>query len=251
MLCYTVANMDTVSSLETPALGSITRASIPDQVAAIVKRFILVEGLAEGDLIPSERQLAKMLGVSHRAVREALGVLAGEGVIRKEHGRGTFVNKVDEDQLVSQLGLFELALPDVNGLHEARAAIERGIMPLVAQQATDGDLQAMEACIASMEKHADAGASILADDIDFHLALLRATHNEALQGLREIITASVRLYSVWRDPRGLGRGHQTAAHIIRAHRSILEAIRERDGDKAYQAVHTHLTWRHQTDVQRP
>jgi DNA-binding FadR family transcriptional regulator len=232
-------------------LGSIVRINIPDQIAAILRQFILVEDLSEGDQLPSERELARTLGVSHRAVREALGQLAGEGVIRKEHGRGNFVNSLGRDDLVSQLGPFELALPDLGALHEARAAIERGIMHLVAHRATEEDLAALEASIRSMERHARAGESFVADDLGFHLTLLRATENEALHGLQEIITTSVRLHDLWRSPQGLRRNAQPAAHILRAHRAILQALQERDGARACEAMHRHLTWRRTDGVQKP
>ncbi|UUZ74993.1 winged helix-turn-helix domain-containing protein [Polaromonas sp. P1(28)-13] len=48
--------------------------------------------LHEGDRLPSEEELAALHEVSVGTVQKALGRLANTGVIRREHGRGTFVS---------------------------------------------------------------------------------------------------------------------------------------------------------------
>ena len=56
-----------------------------------ILRFVRDAGLKQGDRLPGERTLATRLGVSYMTLREATAHLSREGVLRREHGRGTFV----------------------------------------------------------------------------------------------------------------------------------------------------------------
>ncbi len=55
-------------------------------------RHLIATHFAVGDQLPTEKALAESLGVSRGTVREALGILAVEGVVTREWGVGTFVS---------------------------------------------------------------------------------------------------------------------------------------------------------------
>jgi DNA-binding FadR family transcriptional regulator len=88
--------------------------------------------------LPAERQLAEMIGVSRRSLRQALGILEAEGRITRHHGRGTFVTdmRLATENLVHELS--KLTNP-VDTL-EARLAIEPPQARLAALRATRGDI---------------------------------------------------------------------------------------------------------------
>jgi DNA-binding FadR family transcriptional regulator len=228
------------------SLTTITKYTLAEQVVAILKRFILIENLKEGDRLPAERQLASTLGVSHRVVREALSVLAGEGIIEKRHGLGAFVQAYDYETVLSDLGTVPVKFPDPVDLHEARCAVECGAVRIAAERVTDEDIAKLEACIEGMKQNAEEGKSSVGDDLRFHLSLLEATHNHTLGGLSRLIAESIRLHDIWKEPGGLHRRTQDVEHILRAHQTIVDALRERDGVKASQAMYSHLTWRHRS-----
>ncbi len=50
-----------------------------------------IDDLGHGDTLPAERRLAEQLGVSRTTLRKALAELSAEGVLRREHGSGTYV----------------------------------------------------------------------------------------------------------------------------------------------------------------
>jgi DNA-binding FadR family transcriptional regulator len=228
----------------TDSLGTVTKYTLAEQVVTILKRFILTENLQAGDQLPSERQLVDALGVSQRVIREALSIIAGEGLVEKKHGLGTFVQPFDRQRLLTEQGTLPVHFPDAADLHEARCAIECGAAQLAAARATAQDIAELEACIQGMQRSDETGSSVVADDVCFHLTLLKATHNETLQGLSHLITESIRLHDIWTNPGGLHRKTQDIAHILRAHRAIVAAIRDREPLQASQAMYDHLTWRY-------
>jgi GntR family transcriptional regulator len=66
--------------------------SLTEQVKSHIKQRIL-NGEFDGERIPSETDLAGLLGVSRTTIRDALSRLEIEGVIYRKQGAGTFVNK--------------------------------------------------------------------------------------------------------------------------------------------------------------
>ena len=66
------------------------------QLTSILRANILNDKYSEGSLIPTENDLIKTYKVSRITVRKALDNLVQEGLLRRERGRGTFVNKRDE-----------------------------------------------------------------------------------------------------------------------------------------------------------
>src|SRR5512132_3241499 len=65
----------------------------PKQSEARARVLDLIEQLAVGEAIPSERQLSSELGVSRLTVRAALDELVREGLLVRRHGSGTFVSE--------------------------------------------------------------------------------------------------------------------------------------------------------------
>ena len=61
------------------------------QVATRLRNEILSFRLRPGDKLPGERELARRYGISHLTMNKALGGLVATGLLRREHGRGTFV----------------------------------------------------------------------------------------------------------------------------------------------------------------
>ena len=66
-----------------------------------------------GDALPGEHQLAEMMRVSRTTVRQTLGDLEREGLVRRVQGKGTFVADRPSEQLASRTASFALIVPDV------------------------------------------------------------------------------------------------------------------------------------------
>lgn len=65
------------------------------QLKTNIKNWILSGKIKPNQKIPSENQLAESFGISRHTVRQAIGELVNEGLLYREHGKGTFVQLLD------------------------------------------------------------------------------------------------------------------------------------------------------------
>ena len=106
---------------------------------------------APGQSLPTEAKLAEMLGISRNTIRQALGELEGDGIVKRVQGRGTFVTNPQERKALHQMDAFALISPQlregfypslVAGFEQASAGIQ--CQALVGSSANDlskqGDL---------------------------------------------------------------------------------------------------------------
>ena len=70
-------------------LPRLTRTRLYEQVAEQITTWIRSNGLAPGDRLPPERELAQRLGVSRATLSQALVALEVIGVVHVRHGDGT------------------------------------------------------------------------------------------------------------------------------------------------------------------
>ena len=203
----------------------------------ILKRFILTEDLHEGDKLPTERDLAATFGVSQRVIREALDILVGEGLIVKKHGRGAFIKSLE----ARPAGEGIPTPPEtVEELYRVRRAIEVGAVCLAAEHATREDLEALQDVIDTMGPKAEQGGSVAADEMYFHLALLRAAHNEAFQQLDYLLAESIR-FKMYDRPSRLFSTDGRSRSYMAEHQAIVDALRAGDSAQAMSVLHKHLT----------
>lgn len=100
---------DRADSRSTDPAGQRTTPRRPAirRVLAEIRRLILLEGLAPGDRLPSETELAARFGVARASVREALKLLERDGIVDVQHGRGHFVSALGRLAVSSPVTVFE------------------------------------------------------------------------------------------------------------------------------------------------
>jgi len=76
---------------------------LPDLVANTLRTAIEEGRLVAGQRLPAEPQLAEQLGVSRATLRQALSLLTQEGLLVRQHGRGTFVSALPRNMLRGNL----------------------------------------------------------------------------------------------------------------------------------------------------
>ena len=152
-----------------------------EQVADQLRELIVTGELAPGERLPTETVLAREFGVSRATVREALRLLAAQGLIRTAKGAagGSYVTlpTVDHisESLSSNIGLLADARDvTLDELLEARVLLEVPAARLAARRRREGDVERLRATIPPDPpgaRHAGPSSSTTAD---FHAALIEA-----------------------------------------------------------------------------
>jgi GntR family transcriptional repressor for pyruvate dehydrogenase complex len=216
------------------SLGRISEV-IVDQI-----RLLIRQGqLSAGDRLPSERELCERFGVSRVTVREALRVLEATGLVEIRVGArgGAFVT-APSSRLVGEgiSDLITLASLSAVEVTEARMVFELGIVPLVCSRATDDDIAALgEICDRS-------AAALEGDDYplelsaEWHTRYAQAAHNRAVAMLVESLHGPLLM--------SLERAREVAPlhgrRGVEEHRLLVDAIADRDVDRATELMGTHL-----------
>ena len=194
-----------------------------------IRRRIENHQLANGQRLPSERELAAQFGVSRPTLREAFRVLESMGLIESRMGSGRYVLSPSLDNGAADASLGERALlPFVEYLQ----GIEPYLAMLAARRATTEDL----ARIARTLETADHSTQLAAaTDTDFHLAITEAAHNIVA---REVLH-SERSALYWAD-LWVSVLPGSSALIAAEHRAVFASIAAKDEVGAQAAMAAHL-----------
>lgn len=190
-------------------------------------RETIEEEVAIGRMAPGthldEMELAKRFGVSRTPVREALSLLAGEGVVEIRARRGAVVAQLSPQRLVE---MFEV-MAELEAMCARLAARRIGSTELDALQ------QAHEGC-RDAAKREDADAYFYANE-HFHHAIYLASHNRFLSDQAHALQRRLRPYR-----RLQLRVRHRLAKSFDEHQSVLNALRDGDGDAAVDAIRRHV-----------
>ncbi len=197
--------------------------SLHDEVAATLRDRIFSGELPPGSFL-DEVGLCHSLSISRTPLREALKVLAAEGLVRHEPRRGCFVNQVTEQDL-------DEIFP-VIALLEGRCAFD------AARNATDADLAALQTLHTRLAAHAKARRTTdyYTTNYAIHEAIITLANNRWLAqvsgDLRKILKLA-RLQSL----QAPGRMEQS----LNEHMAVFAALKARDSERAEAAMRTHIT----------
>jgi GntR family transcriptional repressor for pyruvate dehydrogenase complex len=220
---------------------------ISDAIAHQLEHLIAEGRLSPGEGLPSERELARQIGVSRPSLREALSKLRSRGFIEPARNGGAVVTELTHATLTEPLSqLLERHPSAIRDLIEMRVVLEAHAASLAAQRATAADLTRLEAALAAQIKGRSRNVVTLAKrDLDFHESIAHASHNIALlhttHGLAKLIKVFVqRGYEIILSSKD---ARSDKDRVERQHLAILEAIRRRDPEAARIAAqeHVHLT----------
>lgn len=214
------------------------RKSLVDQVTGRLQALVIENALRTGDLLPPERELGELLGVSRTVVREAVRSLVAKGLLEVRQGRGTVVRAPDvrlASEVITNMlrssGGGRVAFPSV---HEVRRLLEVEIAGLAAERRTDEDLGTLSVALAATAKPAEPETWAQAD-IAFHAAIAAASHNllfPVLLGSMTEILMELRLTAI--------RLAETPVRAHRFHVELFEAIRDESPAAARRAMRAHM-----------
>ena len=202
------------------AAARLAPRALYEEVAERLRQRIYARELAPGDWI-DELKIAEELGISRTPLREALKVLAAEGLVTMKVRRGAYVTETSAKDLADVYHLLEL--------------LETDAAAMVAQHASDADLQALAALHADLEAAAGDSARFFALNEAFHLRVLALADNKwRLQMVRDL-----------RKVMKLHRQHslQKAGRLqasLAEHAALMAALAARDGARAASCMRPHF-----------
>lgn len=205
-----------------------TKASteVAEQILEAIKRG----SFPSESKLPSETDLAQMMGVSRPTIREALSGLAAVGLIEARVGIGNFVRQPTEALVHQALLLLESEASCLE-IMEARTMLEPPLAELAARKRSDAQADTLDRICGELTAlaHPDSFDGYFAADKRFHLALVDAARNSLLAAVLVplINTMDERLYREFtreyylKDAGSIGEVaglHHEVAAAVRAHR---------------------------------
>jgi GntR family transcriptional regulator, transcriptional repressor for pyruvate dehydrogenase complex len=213
----------------------VNKVSISEDIAQQILDLISNGKLTPGQRLPSERELCKNFGAARSSLREALRGLSMIGVLTARVGEGTsvaadggkFLGKIMEWRLITEKH-------DIENLLEVRIALEGIAAANVAREGSQADIAKLSTLLAKMKSSVKDKKQFAALDLEFHVTLAKASGNSLLFDLicmirNQLVTALDKLLLPHVRPL-----------TYKEHATIVEAIEQRDADRARDAMHTHL-----------
>lgn len=222
------AALQASGSAEQPGLPRSDGTSTTERVLQY-----LVDGLAQGRYEPGQAvnaaRICEELGLSKAPVREAIHVLAGEGVIILHRNRGAIIRDLSPEELRQLWQLFALN-------------IGREIRLVAGQPLTPGD---MAAIASAMRNISDAGSATAPDALEF-LRAFHALHNvfASLCPNSFIVPGQIRRLAEFWLPYII-RHVPVQRHLstyVQNYRRLTDAVLAGDGPGAEAAFHYHAEW---------
>ena len=199
---------------------NLKQRALYEEVAELLRQRIFSRELQPGSWI-DELKLAEQYGISRTPLREALKVLATEGLVTMKVRRGAYVTEVNEKDLTDVYHLL--------GLLESDAA------SAVALLATDGQLKELQSLHDSLEKAVKSRERFFEINETFHMRLLEIANNR----WRDQMVADLRKVMKLNRHNSLLKSGRMAESLSE-HSAIMQALAVRDAGLAAQRMREHF-----------
>jgi len=207
------------------ALKNLNRKNISDQVFEQMLGRITYSTWKPGEKLPSENELAEIMGVSRISIREAIKRLAAMDLVETYRGKGTFVKEfTTSNYLKSLTPMLLLSKQDVKYVLQYRRILDLGIIDLYMDKVKKRDINRLEKDLDKMVHHKDNLSLYQKYDLDFHVALYEMTGNPIIVKITNMIR------DILSSAMGFTITEEGAEEGIEYHGRILKSIKEKDTD---------------------
>lgn len=227
-------------------LEPINSETVVNEVFKRISDSIIKQDILPGEKLPTEIELMEKLGVGRNSIREAIKMLSVMGVLEVKRGNGTYVSTKVSPSMFNPL-VFSLILEPKSAFHlyEFRMMFENMVLFLSIEKATAEDFDSIERLLGHtkslMESKVDDIDTFVNLDIEFHIELMKATHNPLVELIGKTV---IELF-----PRYIKNSMSQRNGILRSitnHYKILKVIREKDKNSVFDLVEETLSeWKEQ------
>ncbi len=201
---------------------SIPRASLHEQVAQRLRQMLVESRIAPGAKL-NERELAELLQVSRTPLREAIKMLAAEGLVELLPNRGAVAVSLSE--------------ADILNTFEVMAGLEAQSGELAAQRITDAELGEIHAL------HFEMMAAYTRQDLSayytlnarIHRAISAAAKNPVLAAVYNQVNARLQALRFRSNQDG-----EKWRRAVKEHEKMIDALDRRDAAAMREVLLTHL-----------
>jgi len=217
----------------------LDRTSLIDNIVEEIKGKIITGELNDGEMLCSQDELAKSMGVSRASLREALNRLSIMGLIETRQGSGTFVKTLKPIDFISSLSsLLVMDQASAAELLEARLHIESVVAEVSAKSITEEVLKKIKYVLDGMATNYASGdlESFVVKDVYFHMLVAEGSKNRVLVTIVQIMRDVLRQF-VKKVVTTLPRSMSGA---IEYHRNIYDALKRHDSKAARRHMEDHI-----------
>ena len=209
--------------------------NLSQKTAEEIMRKINEGCFVPGERLPGENELSAAFNVSRGTLRESIRMLAAEGVLRSERGKGTFVVegfKPYGEYAAGGLARQKMRLQD---LFDARLMFEPETAAMACRRASDGEMRKIIKLGEQVQAAIMDGRDRTVPDQAFHNAIIAASHNEFLMHLIPVINSAIAEAVDLKGIKGL-----LAEETLRDHALLMGFMKARDAEGARNAMSVHL-----------
>ena len=225
------------SAFEAP---NITRAgTLADRVTAVLLEKIKNGEFPPGTRLPTEHVICERFGVSRTVIREAISRLKSEGLVEVRQGSGTIVREANRATAFRLVVDENDSVEAVLRVAELRRGIEAEAAALAAERRTRAQLADIKRALAAIDLAAKEARDGVDEDLNFHMAISRATGNSLYPPLLEYLGQFAHA-AILVTRKNEARRDDFSRQVREEHKAIYDAIAAKDPAAARLAVLTHI-----------
>lgn len=219
----------------------VAKKKLSETVEEELEQLIRSGEIAEGEPLPSERDLMEAFNVGRPSIRDALAALQRKGLVKITSGERTRATKPSADTIISELsGMSKDFLSQPNGLQyfdQLRKFFETSLVRHAAAHATDEQIKKLEDALELNRKSVENNLQFKKTDINFHRVIASIPENPIFLAIHQALVDWV--IAARPEANDTIELNQRSFHD---HERIFNCIKQRDVEGADKALSEHVDY---------
>lgn len=216
------------------------RTLLYEEVVSELYRIIDENKIQPGAKFPSERELVEQLEISRNVLREAFHILESRGIIISRQGKGRYLRALpmveEKNDKYARLSK-NLERYSLLEMYEVRQALEVKAVELIIRNASDSDVEEIEALYRKVEEKFNT-TNITEGEFDLHRLYAKKSGSLFLEQIMDVVLTSIldMMNNTFHEVMVI----HTTVQEMKQHKEILSAIKQRNTEAAKEYMFNHL-----------